>query len=116
MPALKECPVILWFESTKSSKIISSHLFNLDLVKFLPVLKEKTGLLKSHFSSFSNILFNLYSAETGQFLFPFISKMSIIFPLNPVVLEYGMCISTSLLSTKFTFSHTRVVAESKLFS
>ena len=45
--ALNECPVIVWFSSTKSDNSSESHRFILPFVRNFPDLKVNTGFLGS---------------------------------------------------------------------
>ena len=56
---------------------------------------------------------SLLSAAAGQFLSPLISKISTIFPLNPVVLLYGINNTNSVSFIFLMFPHNKVVAGSK---
>ena len=107
MAARKEWPVILWFSSTKSDKMVASHMFSLAFVRSFPERKANTGLVGSKIPTFS--------AE-GQVFSPLRGNTSSIQPLKPVVLVKGTNISTYFSAINFTFSHLSDVAASKVFS
>ena len=66
MAARKEWPVILWFSSTKSDKMVASHMFSLAFVRSFPERKANTGLVGSKIPTFSAISFSTLRAAEGQ--------------------------------------------------
>ena len=114
--ALKECPVKVWFLSVKSHRIFLSHELIFCLVRNFPFLKVKTGLSDFQTPSAKASFLSLFSEATGQNLQLVTGYKSIIFPLNPVDLLYGMKIKTSPSLENTTFFHVKVTPGSKLFS
>ena len=85
-------------------------------MKFFPFLNAKTGP-KGSKSSFSNANFlSLLKAAAGHFASFWIGKISIIFPLKPLVLQKGINMRASFPSKNFTFSQRSVVFGSNPFS
>ena len=64
--ALKECPVIMWFESVNSDSNFPSHKFNFAFVNIFPDLNLKTGLSLFQIPAETAIFLSLIRARAGH--------------------------------------------------